>query len=194
MHLQRILILLLIGLTNFLFSQEGTKPTDKEVAAALRQSSAILKQESKRWKVIHDDPQKNEAKLTENKDSFTINITIDPVVKNLVNDQPIVREYIIPKTHPPKRGILNVLLENTDIYFMGGITTSKDIDIGIMAGYHNPDIFPNLGIGGYVGLKSMTVILYYDLGKLDMSHVIIGAGIGTDYSGTSANFMIGVMI
>ena len=191
MILRRSLILLLI-VSSSIYAAD--RPTDKETSIALRQASSLLKEEAKRWKTIHEDPKKEEAVLIEEKDNFRIKVTIDPVVKNIVNSQSITREYIIPKTPEPKRGLLNVLFEGMDLYFMGGFNTAKEIDIGLMAGYTNPELMGNFGFGGYVGLRTLTAMVFYNFGNIDMEHVIIGAGVGTDYSGTAANFMIGVKI
>jgi len=188
MSLRKFSILLLISLISLLLA---AKPDDKDTAAALRQSSTLLKQEGIRWKSIHGSPSKDEVILIEEETSFKILLTIDPVVKNIVNNQSITREYVINKEPDLKRGWLNTIIADSDLYFMGGFNTNLNTDIGILAGYH-PRMLHNFGIGPMICIRSLYVVVYYSGGKINMDHVIMGFGIGTDYSGPVSNFMLGV--
>jgi len=190
MHLLKHLMILLIVLISI--PAIGVRPSDKETAAAIRQASSLLKQENTRWKNIHSNPLKEEIILIEEEKTFKIILTIDPFVRNIINNQPISREYIIDKAQKPNRGIFNSIISDSDIYFMGGFNTNKDTDIGLLLGYH-PNFMYNFGVGPLVCTRSLSMMVYCSAGKIDLSHVIIGLGVGTDYSGPVSNFMIGVM-
>ena len=79
----------------------------KECSKLLKQSETIYKQEAKRWTIIHNKPKTDEVKFNYNSEQkeLVINIKIDPVIKNQINKQPIIRSYIHP-FNPKIKGLL----------------------------------------------------------------------------------------
>lgn len=163
-----------------------------EISKALRESSAIMKEEAKRWEKLHGSPSESELTLTEEQDAFIIKIEIDPVVRNVINSQPITREYRVEKDPRPDKGILNKVLEYSNLYLSAGWNVTG-IDAGLTAGY-SPPIMNGFGIGASLFTRSLNVSGYYSFGRFELPHVIIGMGIGTDYDGAVITLFTGVRI
>jgi hypothetical protein len=166
-------------------------PDNQKSILLLKKSSAVLKEERVRWKGLHESPNRSEAVLIEDSDSFTVKITIDPVVKNIVNDQPITREYKILKDPGTERGLLGEFINDVDIYLCASYSISAGVTAGLLAGY-NPEFIKYAGVGLLFTPDSAAIAIYGNLGKLDMKHVIIGVAPGICKTGYDVNYFIGV--
>lgn len=94
--IRKILMLLLPLLISGLLT--AATPREQEAADLLLKTKTLLEEERTRWKAMHETPYDDEVTLSQTNDELKISIIIDPKVQNIINDQPLTREYTFPKT------------------------------------------------------------------------------------------------
>ena len=153
----------------------------KSAIAALQQADILLKQEDQRWQTIQSNPVTDVWTVKRDGDNIIVNITIDDPIKNIINDQPIQREYTLTPSQYSLLAPLDCMLSGCLLANSGWLPA-----LGI--GY-TPKFSKGFGVTVNTTFTTLNAGVYYT-NKL-IPHAFIEALMGIKYTGQTT-FGVGV--
>lgn len=175
-------LLLMLSSTSIVSSKPSTENYDSAIKA-LEGCSILLKQEKQRWHTIHTNPVTDKVTVDKKDGNLILDVEIDDGVKNIINAEPIKRQYILEPDNYRTFQYFDLMLAGTLIFNEGWQPT-----FGI--GYA-PKMFHGFGVEVCTTFKSLNGGIYYTNNKF--YHGFIHAIGGSTFSG-KPTFGIGIGI
>lgn len=161
------MILLFLSTTAF---PSSLSENHKKAIEQLAECKTLLEQEKQRWEVIHNNPVTDKWSVSKDKDdNMIIKVVIDDTIKNIINDQPIQREY---KLVPTKSS----LIKYADVLAGFSFLTEEGPRPLLGIGYR-PSFAKGAGISITTSLTSIGASVYYTNPAIKNMFIAAGGGI-----------------
>lgn len=158
----------------------------KKAIEQLNKCSELLHQEKGRWEKLHANPTCDTWEVSsEANGNLKIKLTIDDGVKNIINDQPISREYTLEPKH-------RQLFKDIDL-LVGAQLVAQEGPRPIAGAGIRFDFCKGIGLGVQTSFTGVGGILYYVPSSIPYAFTGLGVGINI-WKETTVSLGIGVVL